>query len=70
MADASDPDHAATVSAIEGWPGELVVSAFTAAEAWHLLGIMSEFADATERETLLNLQAEAAGRITHQRQFC
>lgn len=45
-------------------------SAFTAAEAWHLLGIMSEFADATERETLLNLQAEAAGRVTHQRQFC
>jgi hypothetical protein len=30
-------------------------SAFTAAEAWHLFGIMSEFAGAAERETLLNL---------------
>jgi predicted nucleic acid-binding protein len=47
-ADANDPEHAATVSTLEQWPGELVVSAFTAAEADHLvlsrLGVDAELA--------------------------
>jgi predicted nucleic acid-binding protein len=47
-ADANDPDHAAVISMLEGWPGELVVSAFTAAEADHLvlgrLGLDAELA--------------------------
>jgi uncharacterized protein len=48
VADSRDPDHAAIVSTLESWPGDLVVSAFTAAEADHLvltrLGIDAELA--------------------------
>jgi len=48
VADADDPDHDLLVATLEEWPGELVVSAFTAAEADHLvltrLGIDAELA--------------------------
>lgn len=48
VTDANDPDHAVLVATLQGWPGELVVSAFTAAEADHLvltrLGIDAELA--------------------------
>ncbi len=48
VADAADPDHAAVLGALERWPGDLVVSAFTAAEADHLvltrLGVDAELA--------------------------
>lgn len=44
----TDPDHAAVLATMEQWPGELVVSAFTAAEADHLvlsrLGVDAELA--------------------------
>ncbi|HEY2766882.1 MAG TPA: PIN domain-containing protein [Solirubrobacteraceae bacterium] len=46
--DANDPEHSAAVSTLQEWPGELVVSAFTAAEADHLvlsrLGLDAELA--------------------------
>lgn len=48
VADADDPDHEECRQLIGGWPGELVVSAFTAAEADYLiqrrLGLDAEFA--------------------------
>jgi predicted nucleic acid-binding protein len=47
-ADAADPDHAAALATLQEWPGDLVVSAFTAAEADHLvlsrLGVDAELA--------------------------
>jgi hypothetical protein len=47
-ADSADPDHAAASTALKDWPGELVVPAFVAAEADHLvlsrLGIDAELA--------------------------
>jgi len=48
VADGNDPDHAAVVETNEQWPGELVVSAFTAAEPDRLvltrLGLQAELA--------------------------
>jgi uncharacterized protein len=48
VADGTDPDHGLLVRTLEQWPGDLVVSAFTAAEADHLvltrLGIDAELA--------------------------
>lgn len=47
-ADTADPDHAAALATLQEWPCDLVVSAFTAAEADHLvlsrLGIDAELA--------------------------
>lgn len=44
--DRADPDHAAAAALLQDWPGELVVSAFVAAEADYLvltrLGVEAE----------------------------
>ncbi|HEY7932334.1 MAG TPA: PIN domain-containing protein [Solirubrobacteraceae bacterium] len=47
-ADSADPDHHAALFTLQDWPGELIVPAFVAAEADHLihsrLGIDAELA--------------------------
>lgn len=63
MADASDPDHGLLVATLEEWPGELVVSAFTAAEADHLvltrLGVDAELALIDDLAVTYTVQALA-----------
>lgn len=61
--DAADPDHGSAVETLAGWPGEIVVSAFTAAEADHLilsrLGLDAELAFIHDLALAYNLQALA-----------
>jgi uncharacterized protein len=73
-ADANDPDHAAIVSTLERWPGELVVSAFTAAEADHLvlrrLGIDAELALLDDLAVTYTVQALDARGLKVARELC
>lgn len=74
MADSRDPDHAAIVSAIEGWPGELVVSAFTAAEADHLvltrLGVDAELALLDDLAIAYTVQSLDSRGLKAARELC
>lgn len=74
MADAHDPDHAALVATIEQWPGELVVSAFTAAEADHLvltrLGVDAELALIDDLATTYVVQSLDPAGLTRARELC
>jgi len=73
-ADANDPDHTAIVSTLEGWPGELVVSAFTAAEADHLilsrLGLDAELALLDDLAVTYTVQALDARGLKTARELC
>ncbi|MBS1871467.1 MAG: PIN domain-containing protein [Actinobacteria bacterium] len=73
-ADANDPDHAAIVATLEAWPGELVVSAFTAAEADHLvlsrLGVDAELALLDDLAVTYTVQALDARGLRVARELC
>lgn len=73
-ADANDPDHAAIVATLEEWPGELVVSAFTAAEADHLilsrLGVDAELALLDDLAATYTVQALDARGLKTARNLC
>jgi predicted nucleic acid-binding protein len=73
-ADANDPDHAAIVATLEEWPGELVVSAFTAAEADHLvlsrLGVDAELALLDDLAVTYTVQALDARGLKTARKLC
>jgi predicted nucleic acid-binding protein len=72
--DANDPDHAAIVATLEGWPGELVVSAFTAAEADHLvlsrLGLDAELALLDDLAVTYTVQALDPRGLKTARELC
>ncbi|HKG38506.1 MAG TPA: PIN domain-containing protein [Conexibacter sp.] len=73
-ADANDPDHAAIVATLEEWPGELVVSAFTAAEADHLvlsrLGVDAELALLDDLAVTYTVQMLDARGLKTARKLC
>jgi hypothetical protein len=73
-ADATDPDHPAVLSTLEQWPGELVVSAFTAAEADHLvlsrLGIDAELALLEDLAVTYTVQALDQGGLRSAHELC
>lgn len=73
-ADANDPDHAAIVATLEEWPGELVVSAFTAAEADHLvlsrLGVDAELALLDDLAVTYTVQVLDARGLKAARKLC
>lgn len=74
MADASDPDHGLLVQTLEQWPGDLVVSAFTAVEADHLvltrLGIDAELALIDDLAITYTVQALDSAGIKRARDLC
>jgi hypothetical protein len=74
VADANDPEHQGLVSVIEQWPGELVVSAFTAAEADHLilgrLGIGAELALLEDLAINYSVQTLDAAGLRLARDLC
>lgn len=74
MADASDPDHGLLVATLEEWPGELVVSAFTAAEADHLvltrLGVDAELALIDDLAVTYTVQALDPAGLKRARDLC
>ncbi len=74
MADASDPDHGLLVQTLEQWPGDLVVSAFTAVEADHLvltrLGIDAELALIDDLAITYTVQALDPAGIKRARDLC
>lgn len=74
VADAADPDHASAVDVVAAWPGELVVSAFTAAEADHLilsrLGVDAELAFLEDLALTYTVQALDASGIKRAREVC
>ncbi len=74
IADANDPDHGALVATLQEWPGELVVSAFTAAEADHLvlsrLGIDAELALIDDLAATYTVQALDPAGLKRARELC
>lgn len=74
MADANDPDHGLLVATLEQWPGELVVSAFTAAEADHLvlarLGVDAELALLEDLAITYTVQALDSAGLKRARDLC
>jgi len=73
-ADAADPEHSAVLPLLEGWAGELVVSAFTAAEADHLilsrLGVDAELALLDDLALTYIVQALDARELKTAREIC
>jgi predicted nucleic acid-binding protein len=74
VADASDPDHRLLVATLEKWPGELVVSAFSAAEADHLvltrLGVDAELALIDDLAITYTVQALDPAGLKRARDLC
>jgi predicted nucleic acid-binding protein len=74
VADANDPDHEAIVSTLDQWPGDLVVSAFTAAEADHLiltrLGIDAELALIEDLAVTYVVQTLDTAGLKRAREIC
>ncbi|HVF78715.1 MAG TPA: PIN domain-containing protein [Solirubrobacteraceae bacterium] len=74
VADANDPDHGLLVATLEQWPGELVVSAFTAAEADHLvlarLGVDAELALLEDLAITYTVQALDSAGLKRARDLC
>lgn len=74
VADANDPDHGLLVQTLEEWPGDLVVSAFTAAEADHLvltrLGIDAELALLDDLAVTYTVEALDRAGIKRARDVC
>jgi predicted nucleic acid-binding protein len=74
VVDANDPDHGRLVATLETWPGELVVSAFTAAEADHLvltrLGVDAELALIDDLAGTYVVQAPDVAGLKRARDLC
>ena len=74
MADANDPDHSLLAETLTAWPGELVVSAFTAAEADHLvlsrLGVDAELALIDDLATTYVVQVLDPAGLKRARDLC
>jgi predicted nucleic acid-binding protein len=74
VADANDPDHGLLVQTLEEWPGDLVVSAFTAAEADHLvltrLGVDAELALLDDLAVTYTVQALDPAGMKRARDLC
>jgi uncharacterized protein len=72
--DAKDPDHEAIVATLARWPGELVVSAFTAAEADHLvlsrLGMDAELALLDDLAVTYSVHGLDPGGLKQARELC
>lgn len=73
-ADARDPDHAAAARTLQDWDGELVTSAFTAAEADHLilsrLGVDVELAYLGTLADQFTVPTLDAGGLRSAREVC
>jgi hypothetical protein len=69
-----DPDHEVLVQTLQEWPGELVVSAFTAVEADHLvlsrLGIDAELALLDDLAATYAVQSLEPAAIRSARELC
>ncbi|MGH2857899.1 MAG: PIN domain-containing protein [Solirubrobacteraceae bacterium] len=74
LVSSDDPRHEAIVDALDGWPGELVVPAFAAAEADHLvlerLGLAAELSLIDDLALTFRVQSLEAAELRLARELC